>query len=252
MGIEKSDRIAPRFDTKEWEIYKTLPPGLIIIDTLRACTLLDTNADKDMALIMSRFKELWACGHTIIVLLHTTKADDRQWKGNTVIRDLSDHMIALFRVKQAGETEEDQTDDPNKPKLLFLGNILDEKSRFRKSLMYINFDPEHIVEAADDPDRPLLKDINQKFWDWVENEKKEKGRALEWREYPNRTLFEKMVAGWGYTKSKAKSLITKGKKLGYWGDNPETIKRETHHYYYPKDPRRLADVRQTSVDLTDV
>jgi len=252
-GLKSKLGSPPRFDTKkEWEIYKTFPPGLIIIDTLRACNLLDTNSDKDMALIMTRFKELWACGHTVIVLLHTTKADERQWKGNTVIQDLSDNMVALFKVKQAGEITEDLTDDPNRPKLLFLGNILDEKSRFRKSKMYINFDPEHTIEAIDDPDRPSLLDINQRFWDWVGNENKEKGRKLEVAEYPNRTQFEKMVTGWGYTQGKAKKLVSKGKELRYWGFNEVKTKRETHHYYYPKISRQFANVGQTSVDLSDV
>jgi hypothetical protein len=224
----------PRLDSKDWEVYKSFPPGLVIYDTFRASQQKNTQDDTDMTVIMNRLKELWAKGFTVVILLHTLKLDDRMWKGNTVIFDLSDHSLALFKVKSPGEmSEAEDDDDPNKPKLLFFGCLPDEKSRFRKSNMYLVYDPEKGFSSADNPDQLLLNQILDRFNDWVFNEKKNKGRDLEPQEYPNRETFEKCIVEWMKIKpNKARGLIPKGLNK-FWRKDEVRISSVTYHFYFP-------------------
>jgi hypothetical protein len=225
----------PRLDSKGWEVYKSFPPGFLIFDTFRASQQKNTQDDTDMTIIMNRLKELWAKGFTVVILLHTLKLDDKMWKGNTVILDLADHTLALFKVKSPGEMSEAEDDDePNKPKLLFFGCLPDEKSRFRKSNMYLLYDPEKGISSTDNPDQPLLNQILDRFNDWVFNKKKEMGRELEPQEYPNRETFEKLIVEWmSISSKKAGGLIPKGLNSKLWNRDEIKIGRVKHHFYFP-------------------
>lgn len=64
----------PRLDTKDWILYKQLPAGLLIFDTLRASHLSDENDSQDMAVVIARFKELREAGFTVLLLHHTPKS----------------------------------------------------------------------------------------------------------------------------------------------------------------------------------
>ncbi|MHC4269350.1 MAG: AAA family ATPase [Planctomycetota bacterium] len=84
---------APKLDSNEWQQYKNLPEGSILIfDTLRASQSKDENASNEMGLIMNRLKELRDSGFTIILLHHTAKNSDNVAKGSTAIVDLADHI----------------------------------------------------------------------------------------------------------------------------------------------------------------
>ena len=85
------DPMPVRFDSDEWEIYKSFPPGLFIIDSLRSSHLLEENSSKDASFIMGRFKEIRALGHTIILIHHESKAGG--YRGSTAWFDLSDHIL---------------------------------------------------------------------------------------------------------------------------------------------------------------
>ena len=89
-----------RFDSDEWEIYKSFPPGLFIIDSLRSSHLLEENSSKDASFIMGRFKEIRALGNTIILIHHENKAGG--YRGTTAWFDLSDHILKFSRVKALG------------------------------------------------------------------------------------------------------------------------------------------------------
>lgn len=78
-----SDPKPPRLDTKEWELYKQLPAGLLVFDTLRASHLADENNSQDMAVIIARLKELREAGFTILLLHHTPKSNEGIYKGST-------------------------------------------------------------------------------------------------------------------------------------------------------------------------
>lgn len=90
----------PKLDSNQYDMYKMLPKGLIIFDTLRASHNKDENESKDMAMIMSRLKEIRDLGYTVIILHHTSKADTIRAKGSTAIPDLSDQCLTLSDVSQ--------------------------------------------------------------------------------------------------------------------------------------------------------
>ncbi|HET6514141.1 MAG TPA: AAA family ATPase [Thermodesulfovibrionales bacterium] len=89
----------PKLDSNAWELYKQLPPGLIIFDTFRASHLSDENDSRPMSMIMGRLKELREMGFTILLLHHTPKGNENTFKGSTAILDLCDHVLGLEEVK---------------------------------------------------------------------------------------------------------------------------------------------------------
>jgi hypothetical protein len=149
--------LPPRLDSKEdWKLYKALFPGLLIIDTLRSAQLLDENSSKDMALIMNRLKELREFGHTILLIHHAPKANERTYKGSTAISDLSDHCLVLERVREVG-SEETVDDDEDNDLPLRLG--VRGKTRFAASSIFLRFDPLIGFIPAKNPTDELLSTL---------------------------------------------------------------------------------------------
>lgn len=147
----------PRFDSPDWILFKSLFPGVLIIDTLRSCQLGDENSSKDMAMVMGRFKELRELGFTIILLHHTQKADARIYKGSTAILDLCDHVLGLEKVKDVGS---DQVVDDDESHLPFrLGTR--EKTRFEPFAMYLKFDATKGFSTAVNPEIEILDQMRQ-------------------------------------------------------------------------------------------
>ena len=137
----------PRLDSKEWTFYKQLPSNsLIIFDTLRASQSQDENDSQQMAFIMTRLKELRDLGLTIILLHHTSKANDQQYKGSTAIFDLSDHVLSLHEIKRGGSRYRLGTKD---------------KTRYEPFHIYLRFDPEIVFTMEDNPNKEAdhTKDI---------------------------------------------------------------------------------------------
>jgi archaellum biogenesis ATPase FlaH len=125
----------PRLDSNEWEQYKQLPIGLLIIDTLRAAHLSDENDSRQMALIMQRLKELRELGFTIILLHHTPKGNENTYKGSTVILDLADHILGLEEVKKGDDRVEFSGDNYYK-----LGVRI--KTRFNPFSISLKYNPD--------------------------------------------------------------------------------------------------------------
>ena len=230
----------PKLDSKEWESYKQFPPGLFIFDSLRAGQNLDTNSDKDMSLIMNRLKELWAVGHTIILLHHTPRSDDRRSKGSTTITDEADLNLALFRVRAPGDEpklDDDGLSDPNEPKILYFGSLPDTKSRYEKHRMYIRFDPNRIgagevFEVVGNLNDPVLQKIHQLLVDHINNKKAEKSELVV-SDYPNKDAFTNLInESLGIGKVKARKLIDLGLKK-YWNCDKEKKFRQWNIYYFP-------------------
>jgi len=138
-----------KLDEDTWIDYKALPPGLLIFDTLRASHNGDENSSKDMALVLSRLKELRETGFTIVVLHHTPKGDANTYKGSTAILDLADHVLSLERQ---GKTEDEEFD----PDSIFkFGCRI--KTRFEPHSVFLSFDPAHGFTTKDDPDDETMK-----------------------------------------------------------------------------------------------
>ena len=123
----------------KWELYRMLPNGLLIFDTLRASHKGDENSSKDMSLVMGRLKELRENGFTILLLHHTSKGDEGRYKGSTAISDLCDHAICLEQVRE--ETLGLEGED------FRLGTK--DKTRFVPSKIYLTFNDGGFVRAVD-------------------------------------------------------------------------------------------------------
>ena len=192
----------PRLDSKEWEKYKKLPPGLLIFDTLRASQLLDENSSRHMAFIMTRLKELRDIGFTIVLIHHSPKGDERTYKGSTAIVDQCDHVLSLDRVNGGGQ--ENDGEDWKLP--LRLG--VRGKTRYEPFSVYLRFDPSKGFERAEDPpdsDEEPLKII----FNLIVRFKKRKKRA------PNQSQIAEMVKNHGMNKKRLLRLLKKGEGK-YW------------------------------------
>jgi hypothetical protein len=147
-----------RFDSKEWEVYKTFPVGLFIVDSLRSSHLLDENSSRDASLIMAHLKEVRSNGSTIILIHHESKAGG--YRGSTAWFDLSDHILKFSRVKKIGSDEDTNQEDLDLPIRLGLGG----KSRFSSAMelkpMFFKFENQLLVRAGD-PDEITLSDIHK-------------------------------------------------------------------------------------------
>lgn len=150
----------PRLDRKDWELYKALPPGsLLIFDTLRASQGKDENDSRDMAFIISRLKELRDMGFTILLLHHTPKSNDKIYKGSTAILDLTDHVLSLHKVKKTNiESEIDEDEDDTN---FFYRLGTKDKTRYEPFHIFIAFDPNKGFIKAEDPDEEVLQVIHE-------------------------------------------------------------------------------------------
>ena len=146
----------PKMDTKTWEHYKMFPPGLFIFDSLRACQNLDENSSRDMTVIMSRFKELRDLGFTIILLHHTPKNNERQYKGSTAIHDQADHILSLHKVNRSNP-EQVMDDDDESSCLYRLGT--QSKTRYAPFKLFIEFNKDKGFVIAQEPDTDDLSAI---------------------------------------------------------------------------------------------
>ncbi len=186
----------PKLDSSGWELYKQLPPGLLIFDTFRAAHLSDENDSKPMSMIMGRLKELREMGFTIVLLHHTPRSNENTFKGSGAILDLCDHVLGLEEVKDGeGNIEFDSEN------LYKLGVRL--KTRYEPHSIFLTFDPAiKGFKVAIDPDIEKLTEIAEALTNYEKT--------------PNQTEFRAMLKQkFGYTDHEARKLIRKGEGI-YW------------------------------------
>jgi len=196
LGI---DPMPIRIDAPEWEIYKSFPPGLFIIDSLRSSHTLEENSSKDASFVMARHKEIRARGNTIILIHHENKTGG--YRGSTAWFDLSDHILKFSRVKRVGSDEDAGEDDLDLPIRLGLGG----KSRFSSALelrpMFFKFE-NHQLCLADDPDNEVLNKMAE---------------LLNAAYPPNQTEFQKLVKdNLGMGKEAFRKFLKKGEAKNLW------------------------------------
>ena len=153
----------PRLDSNDWQIYKSLPKGAVLIfDTLRASHGKDENASNDMGLIMGRLKELRDMGFTVILLHHTAKNSDKVAKGSTAIVDLADHILGLTLVKkkQGGQDVVIEDDEDTEDEAVYKFGVR-EKTRFEPYHVYLTLNPDRGFELAPDPQEDILKEMHR-------------------------------------------------------------------------------------------
>jgi hypothetical protein len=130
----------PKLDTAAYTLYRQLQTGsLIIFDTLRAAHDGDENSSQDMSLIMGRLKELREIGLDIFLIHHTSKANERQYKGSTAISDLADHVLKLYRTRSGSLAEIDDNGEPD-PDATFV--LATGKTRFEPFHLFLTFNPD--------------------------------------------------------------------------------------------------------------
>ena len=156
-----NDKIkAPKLDKSDYELYKQLPQGAILIfDTLRASQDKDENKSDEMGLIMGRLKELRDMGFTIILLHHTAKNSDKIAKGSTAIVDLADHILGLTLVRKKRDGQEIIVDDEDSDGDLVYRFGVREKTRFEPYQIYLTLNPDRGFELAPDPQEDTLKEM---------------------------------------------------------------------------------------------
>lgn len=153
---------APKLDSPDWEIYKNLPKGAVLIfDTLRASHGKDENASNDMGLIMGKLKELRDMGFTIILLHHTPKNSDKMSKGSTAIVDLSDHILGLTLVRKKQDGQDVVVDDEDGEDDAVYRFGVREKTRFEPYHVYLTLNPDRGFELAPDPQEDTLKEMRR-------------------------------------------------------------------------------------------
>lgn len=152
------DPVPPKLDGPGSEIYKRLPVGsLIIIDTLRAAHNGDENASDIMGPVMGGMKALRDAGHTVFLIHHSPRANDKASKGSTAITDLADHVLALYRVRQDTREQVDDDHDPAPDALFRFGT--GDKTRFKPAQIFIQRSRAGGFSLADDPDEERLSAI---------------------------------------------------------------------------------------------
>lgn len=148
----------PKLDSLDAEAYKHLPKGsLLVFDTLRASQSKDENNSQDMAVIMSKLKDLRDMGFTILLLHHTPKGNDRTYKGSTAILDLADHVLSLHKVRK-GNPEGGEVEDEDDTDCLYRLGTKD-KTRYEPFHVFMSFDKERGFVKAEDPDELDLQGI---------------------------------------------------------------------------------------------
>lgn len=151
---------APKLDSQDWVLYKSLPKGAVLIfDTLRASQGGDENASNDVGLIMGRLKELRDIGFTIILLHHTAKNSDKVAKGSTAIVDLSDHILGLTLVRKKQDGQDVIVDDDDDEDAIYRFGVR-EKTRFEPHHVYLTLNPDRGFELAPDPQEDTLKEMH--------------------------------------------------------------------------------------------
>lgn len=202
-----------RFDADEWKIYKTFPPGLFIIDSLRSSHLLEENSSKDASFIMARHKEIRALGNTIILIHHENKIGG--YRGSTAWFDLPDHILKFSRVKRIGSDEDAEEDDFDLPIRLGLGG----KSRFSSAMelrpMYFKFE-NHQLCCASDPEEEILNHMAD---------------LLNPLTPPNQSEFQKLVKqNLGIGGKEFRKLLKKGESQHFWFSKKSTIGNKLEYF----------------------
>jgi hypothetical protein len=137
----------PPIDSPEYTIYLSIKPCLMVFDSLRSSQSGDENSSKDMTLAMSRYQELRDYGHTVVIIIHTLKANERMFRGSMAISDKADHPLYFYPVRNTKSNE--AVEDANFDELPFyLGTT--EKTRFNHFKIYIKRANGRFV-VADDP-----------------------------------------------------------------------------------------------------
>lgn len=154
----------PSLDKADWTAYQELlneyPGAVFVFDTLRSSHSGDENSSEVMTNIMRRMRQLRDAGATVILLHHTPKGNDRQFKGSGAIFDLCDQTLALYQTAKTGSEQEANDDDDDQDKVYRFGT--GKKTRYKPHRIFLTFDTEQELFAmARNPGDEALQALNK-------------------------------------------------------------------------------------------
>jgi hypothetical protein len=179
-------------------------------------------------------RRLCAKGYTFVLIFHSLKADPKTIKGPQELLGRAGHMVSIYSVSDAGKIEEkeDEGEDPNKAKTLFVGTGANLKSRHKKYLYWLRADMNEEsdqkgfkrMESSSDP---ILEKIQIKLKDYLKTKVTENPDDL----FPNQGEFVELVAKFlGCSEKKARAYIKQG--VGkYWAEKVSSGKGAPARYY---------------------
>jgi hypothetical protein len=95
----------------------------------------------------------------VILLHHTPKGNDRQFKGSGAIFDLCDQTLALYQTAKPGSDQEAEDDDDALDKVYRFGT--GKKTRYKPHRVFLSFDTEQeVFTLAKNPDDEALEALH--------------------------------------------------------------------------------------------
>jgi hypothetical protein len=253
LDLQDSVQVPLISDEEKFKAFiLSLPPGVIIIDTLAMMVNSKgwVEGKWDVTPVMRILNQLKAKGYTFVLILHSLKGDPKTIKSPQELLAQSDHVVAIYPVKAVGIIEDkelSEEDDPNKPQVLFCGTRADLKSRYDKSRYWLQFDPnpessEKGFKIVQSPGEGTLLNIKEVLVEYIEKSKSlcpgiQSGPEMA-SLYPNKEQFSQVINNkLGIGIVKAKSWIDKG--VGsHWSMDKVKKGRQWHHYYFPIPGRK--------------
>jgi len=227
----------PRIDSPEYVEYMKFAPCFIAFDSLRASQSGDENSSKDMGLVMQRYNELRDYGHTILIIQHTQKANERMFRGSMAISDLVDHPIFFYPVRNTKSDE--AVEDANFDELPFYFGTT-EKTRFHHFKTYIKRAGNGKFVIAEHPKFEKMQMIAELCQDKGEMKKQDVIKLVN-TEFANKRGFGKVSIG---------NLLSDKDGLKYWtirlGD-----KNAQFYSFYPLY-RGDKTIKQNSASFIDL
>jgi hypothetical protein len=244
----------PPLDSDGFSEFESWPIGTFYIDTWNmAIAKKLTLTGEDRIPLLRKLRRLCAKGHSVVIILHPLKGDDKTIKSPQEMMGHTDHILLVHEVKTPGEvepTESELEEDPNRAKYLYLGCEHKMKSRYSKKAIWLWYDPrrdseERGIRLAATPSDELLIKLHEKFTEYMvangfisENGIATKTRIP--RDYPRREDLITLITEWiNVSKRQAWSLLKKAVKnkligKGEGNEMKEGAKRAYQYdYYFP-------------------
>jgi putative DNA primase/helicase len=242
----------PRIDSPEYEAYKRLSPGLVIVDGHRASQRGDENSSQDTGLVMERWKELRDLGFTIVLIHHTTKANAEVFRGSQALVDQADHVLYFYPVRRPGADDPIDLEDPDSM-TYFLGTK--DKTRFKACRLYLKRAGNGRFTLAGNPDDEKIELLTALLSDREELTQNEFMKAAKEEAGYGKDLMRRLLklgetrGTWTMEKGARNSFVyhlsqaigsdeLSGRSPFYkGGDNPTTTDTKGNRVVFPKNPK---------------
>ena len=177
-------------------LFKIRPRTLLVLDTLKASNNGDENSSTDMKFLFDFLKDLRKRGLTILVLHHTNKGIEGNYRGSSVIQDQSDHVIKLQKIKRGNGDQEGEADSESRSYIFSTG----DKTRARPFKMFLTFDEcTELFTPTGDPTEQHFQQLKTLIEELTSSVPPNQG-----------ALITAAGARYGWSKNKVTSLLKSG------------------------------------------